>query len=205
MRIALKESLIKKHWTEEIHLILEMISSSGEYKGGKMNCKVLWGDARQKLQTIPANLKFDLIFLDPFSPKKCPHLWSEEFLKKLIFKMAPGGRLITYSRAAAIRNSLRSGGLRLMSLIPAFIDNKNWSNGTLAILPDSKNNLLMKTNIYQPLSRMEEEHLSTKAAIPYRDLSGKDNPQQILIRRQKEQQISDLESTNNWKKRWRTI
>ena len=49
---------------------------------------------------------------------------------------------------------------------------------------------------------MEEEHLLTRAAIPYRDPNNKDDSAKILKRREKEQQESTLANTQNWKKRW---
>ena len=59
---------------------------------------------------------FDLILMDAFSPSHCPELWSEEFLGGLAQKLAPGGRLLTYSRAASIRGSLQRAGLDVQTL-----------------------------------------------------------------------------------------
>ena len=117
--------------------------------------------------------------------------------------MAPNGRLTTYCRAAAIRNSLKRAGLQLHSIIPISNDKKDWSSGTVGIL-QTKGKEVETTNqsFFRNLTKMEEEHLKTKSAIPYRDLSGGDTPKQILLRRQLEQKESKMESTNKWKKRW---
>ena len=48
----------------------------------------------------------------------------------------------------------------------------------------------------------EQEHLNTKAAIPYRDPSGCSSPAEIHHRRQAEQVLSNAEPTSRWKKRW---
>ena len=48
----------------------------------------------------------------------------------------------------------------------------------------------------------EQEHLQTRAAVPYRDPNLDAQPEQIKIKRQQEQQNSHLESTSQWRKRW---
>jgi tRNA U34 5-methylaminomethyl-2-thiouridine-forming methyltransferase MnmC len=53
------------------------------------------------------------------------------------------------------------------------------------------------------LTQWEWEHLLTRAATPYRDPTLKDDAPIILARRQKEQSISILEPTSQWRKRWR--
>ena len=152
--------------------------------------------------SILEDLNFDLIMLDPFSPRKCPQLWSEEFLSLLAKKLSPNGRLTTYCRAAAIRGSLRRAGLQLISL-PSLDNNKNqWSTGTMALMKSNTKNSLYDSSQWNPLSPMEEEHLLTTAAIPYRDLTGHDTTEQILKRRQMEQRHSNMESTSAWRKRW---
>ena len=55
---------------------------------------------------------------------------------------------------------------------------------------------------WQPLSEMELEHLSTRAAVPFRDLSGTGTTDEILTRRKIEQDCCDLEPTNCWQRRW---
>ena len=154
---------------------------------------------------MPKNKNFELILHDAFSPNNCPQLWSEEFLKCLSLKLIPGGRLITYCRAAAIRGSLRRSGLNLHSLAPNPADERSWSNGTLAILSETGQSKGTKSTHWKPLSTMEEDHLLTRAAIPYRDPSGNDTREQILYRRKKEQQMCQLESTSTWQKRWKKV
>ena len=53
-------------------------------RGG--SCGRWWlGDARQELGRLPATLarSCDLVFLDAFSPGRCPQLWTQEFLGAL--------------------------------------------------------------------------------------------------------------------------
>jgi len=49
---------------------------------------------------------------------------------------------------------------------------------------------------------MEEEHLLTKASIPYRDQNLSSNKDDIIQRRLDEQLSSDLLPTNKWRKKW---
>ena len=163
---------------------------------------MLWGDARQKLKTLPSSCQLDLILLDAFSPGHCPQLWSEEFLATLAGRLAPGGRLLTYCRAAAVRSSLRSAGLTLRSLRPAAQQRIGWSSGTLAVKPLASAPLAKEGPGWTALSAMEEEHLNTRASVPYRDPEGADVAEIIQERREIEQQCCDLESTSAWQRRW---
>jgi tRNA U34 5-methylaminomethyl-2-thiouridine-forming methyltransferase MnmC len=55
-----------------------------------------------------------------------------------------------------------------------------------------------------PLSVRSQEHLQTRAAVPYRDPQLCDPAEVILDRRRIEQQESSLEQTSRWHKRWST-
>ena len=69
------------------------------------------GDAREILESIDA--RFDAVFLDPFSPRVEPDLWSLEFLRGVARRMAPGSRLSTYSASLGVRAALAACGLRV--------------------------------------------------------------------------------------------
>ena len=153
------------------------------------------------LQQIPEPVRFDLILLDAFSPQRCPELWSEEFLGALAHRLAPQGRLLTYSRSAAVRASLKRAGLSLFSLLPAPGERVGWSSGTLATPPDS--NCPQAGPGWRLLSAMEWEHLQTRAAVPFRDPRGNATAEVILERRRLEQEHCGHEATNAWQRRWR--
>ena len=179
----------------------KQISKDCKYKDQFFNCNILWGDAREKINNIPENIKFDLIYLDGFSPQKCPQIWSVEFLAKVIEKLNPDGYLITYSSSAAIRKTLRNFGLNIFNIKPNLISKNSWSYGTIAIkvIDEEKvqNNLYFKT-----LSSMEEEHLLTKASIPYRDPNLSSNAKDIIQRRVQEQLLSNLKTSKEWRDKW---
>jgi len=50
---------------------------------------------------------------------------------------------------------------------------------------------------------MEEEHLLTKASIPYRDQDLNSSKDDIIRRRLNEQLCSNLLCTNKWREKWR--
>ena len=153
------------------------------------------------LREIPEHVHFDLILLDAFSPQRCPELWSEEFLGALAHRLAPQGRLLTYSRSAAVRASLKRAGLNLFSLLPAPGERVGWSSGTLATPTNS--GCPQDGPGWRPLSAMEWEHLQTRAAVPFRDPQGNATAEDILERRRLEQEHCGYEPTNAWQRRWR--
>jgi len=78
---------------------------------GKVNIQLIIKDARESIKLI--NTKFDFVFLDPFSPKKCPELWTEPFLKDIANHMEKGGVLTTYSCARQVRENLKNAGFEV--------------------------------------------------------------------------------------------
>jgi tRNA U34 5-methylaminomethyl-2-thiouridine-forming methyltransferase MnmC len=179
-----------KLWQPPIPNLLSELADRGFVKSELLTAKLLLGDARQTIQSIePKTWQADAIFLDPFSPPKCPQLWTVEFIDLVAKCLHPNGRIATYSCAAAVRQAFLLAGLQFGSII---VGNRQ-SPGTIA----SKISLNLPA-----LTLQEREHLQTNAAIPYRDPRLKDSSVTILQRRQQEQQNSNLESTSQWKKRW---
>ncbi len=204
LNIALKNPNFNSSWSAEVKNILNSIDISGKWENSNSKGEILWGDAREKIFVLPKTIKFDLIMLDAFSPAKCPQLWTEEFLSELSKKLAKGGRLITFCRSAAIRGSLKRSGLKLASIIPIQSEGKEWSSGTVGFCTTTTDLKMQDRNPHwKLLSDMEEEHLLTNAAIPYRDQNWISTPKEIIRRRKEEQQQSELESTSSWRRRWR--
>jgi tRNA U34 5-methylaminomethyl-2-thiouridine-forming methyltransferase MnmC len=54
--------------------------------------------------------RFDVVYLDAFSPDQNPELWTESFLKRLAEVMLPGGHLTTYSAKGSVRRALEAAG-----------------------------------------------------------------------------------------------
>ena len=197
LNYALNDKKFNNLWSPKVIEILNSLNSKGSYKNKNFDCKLIMGDARKEILNLPKELNFDLIFLDGFSPQKCPEIWSYEFLSQLKNKIKYEGYLITYTSAAAVRKSLKNLGFNLFNIIPTLLNKNHWSDGTLATFDNQQNNPYIKQ-----LSEMEIEHLNTKASIPYRDPTGEMLSKEILEIREKEQQFSKLLNTNSWRKKW---
>jgi len=201
LEYSLGNKSFQKLWHPKVLKIFKELSENSQYKDQSFKCDILWGDAREQISNIPANIKFDLIYLDGFSPQKCPQVWSVEFLAKVTQKLNPQGYLITYSCSAAIRRTLKDFGLKIFNIKPNLFDKNLWSNGTIAIkIIDEE---VLKSNLYfKKLSTMEDEHILTKASIPYRDPTLSSNPKDIIQKRIQEQLLSNLKSSKKWRDKW---
>ena len=187
-RQAIAQNLLSQ-WQFSSQLLAELATKSSVCREF-LTAELIFGDARQTIQAISdRDWQADAIFLDPFSPPKCPQLWTIEFIEQVVRCLSPMGRLATYSCSAAVRTALLSAGLHLGSVTGA----GRKSPGTICSFV---------YNSLPKLSVREREHLQTRAAIPYRDRTFQDSPEQIIDNRQREQQTSSLESTSKWRKRW---
>lgn len=183
-------------WSPPVQAILQALALRQTYTTAHLQAHLLIGDARQTIQQVQqTRFQADAILFDPFSPRRCPQLWTVEFFTLVAHCLAPTGRLATYSRAASVRSAMLQAGFSIGS-IPFETpqdDSHEWSQGTIASFD--------ATNL-PPLSPLEQEHLHTRAAIPYRDPSLADPASVILERHDQEQQQSTLESTSSWRRRW---
>ena len=201
LEYSLRNKSFLKLWAPKVKKIFESLYLKDYFQDQFFKCSLLWGDAREKINIIPSAIKFDLIYLDGFSPQKCPQVWTIEFLSKVTEKLNPQGYLITYSSSAAVRKTLRNLGLEIFTIKPSFNKGTLWSQGTVAISKFDKNKLKPNFN-FEKLSAMEEEHLLTKASIPYRDQDLKSSKDDIIKKRLDEQLFSTLVSTNKWREKW---
>jgi len=192
---AIKHNLFDS-WNPDLVNILATLAFEHQIQTEKLKATLVIGDAREKInQVYQSAFKADAIFLDPFSPPQCPHLWTIEFIKLVSLCLQPDGLLATYSCAAAVRTALLNAGLSIGATTP--IGRK--TPGTIAGFSlNSSPHLLC-------LSQQEKEHLQTRAAVPYRDSTLIDSPSVIIKRRESEQQASNLEPTSHWRKRWQIV
>ena len=190
-----------KLWHPKVFKIFKSLYLTSNFEDQHFKCNIIWGEARNEINNIPSNIKFDLVYLDGFSPQKCPQLWSIEFLSKVKKRLNPQGYLITYNSSAAVRKTLRNLGLKIFNIKPNLLSKNLWSNGTLAI--ENFDEITFKSNLYfKKLSPMEEEHLLTKASIPYRDPDLNSNIKDIIQQRIGEQLLSKLITTKEWREKW---
>ena len=201
LEYSLKNKSFMKLWAPKVKDIFESFGRNDFFEDQFFKCKILWGDARDKIHEIPSSNKFDLIYLDGFSPQKCPQVWTIEFLSKVEQKLSNHGYLITYTSSAAVRKTLRNLGLEIFTIKTISNSRTCWSQGTVAIKKFDKNKYEPNSN-FEKLSDMEEEHLLTKASIPYRDKNLNSSRDDIIKTRLNEQLLSNLLSTKKWRKKW---
>jgi tRNA U34 5-methylaminomethyl-2-thiouridine-forming methyltransferase MnmC len=109
--------------------VKEIKEAKGINEKNKTNIhiKLLLGDARETIDLISE--KFDAVFFDPFSPKKCPELWTEEIFAKVNKLMNKDAILATYSCAGEVRRNMKNAGFKVIDG-PVV---RRWSPGTLGI------------------------------------------------------------------------
>ncbi|MBD2136561.1 hypothetical protein H6F32_02925 [Anabaena sp. FACHB-1237] len=179
-------------WEKQYQDILNKIAFYHYIQTDYLQINLLIGDARTSISQVhKLGFSADAIFFDPFSPPKCPQLWTVEFITQVSQCLHSNGLLATYSCAASVRTALFKAGLVIGSTPPV----GRRTPGTIAAYPQRLLDL-------PKLSQAEQEHLLTRAAIPYRDPTLSDCAQVILNRREQEQLNSNLEPTSQWRKRW---
>lgn len=187
---AIEHNLLSD-WEEPIPQLLTELVRAKSIEIDRLNARLILGDARQTIsEPIERGFQADAIFLDPFSPTACPQLWTIEFIDRVAKCCAVDGIIATYSCASAVRTAMVEAGLFIGDSSP--VGRK--SPGTIASFNATQ---------LTPLSQQELEHLQTRAAIPYRDPTLSDSMAKIIIRREMEQDDCGLETTSQWKKRWR--
>ena len=177
-------------WTPNTQAILGTLATDHRYQSPTLDLQLRLGDARQTLPPLVAQgWQADAILFDPFSPTRCPQLWTVEFFTLVAQCLTDEGILATYSCAASVRTAMVLAGLHIRS-----------SAGTGRHWPCT---VATKTPPLQAtLSQQEQEHLQTRAAIPYRDPTLDATAAAIIAQRRQEQQHSSLESTGAWRRRW---
>lgn len=138
-----------------------------------------------------ADKKYNLVFLDGFTPAKCPCIWSVDFFKALYDVLDSNGVVVTYNKSAPVRNAMLEAGF----YIGAALDSENKTAGTVACN--------IEDDIKHSISEKESGLLNTKAGIPYRDYNLSLDNATILKNRQNELDESDLLSSSKYLKEYK--
>lgn len=91
--------------------IIKKAAEKLSYQDDKLKIKIIIRDAREEIKKLKNN--FDCVFLDPFSPKKCPELWTEDFFRDIFKVMKKCSILTTYSCAKIVRDNLKKAGFHV--------------------------------------------------------------------------------------------
>lgn len=139
-------------------------------------------DARKFVQETKNTYNF--IFLDAFTPSKCPTLWSVNFLELLYKKLEDNGIIITYSNSAAVRSAFVKSGFFVGKI---YNENFKKFSGTIA----TKNKHL----ITHPLDESDMALINSKAGITYKDENLNFSNEVIISNRKIEVENSNLISS----------
>lgn len=154
----------------------------------QLNFKISVCDLRQFLvERKSSSIPYDLIFHDPFSPKKVPELWSVDLFQHYYQAMAEDSAMLTYACAPAVRGALISLGFKVFRTTG--LGRKN--GGTIAIKTSNKELIqdllqIEKTCIFA-IEGEELRRLGKSSQVPFRDPDLNDDSRTILARREAEQ------------------
>ncbi len=113
-------------------------------------------DARQAI--LKDKNRYNYVFLDAFTPVKCPCLWTVDFFKLLYEHLEDDGMILTYSNSALVRNAFLNAGFYVGKI---YSESAQKFTGTIAV----KNKVLIK----HELSEYDLGLMKTKAGIFYHD------------------------------------
>jgi len=147
-------------------------------------------DARKALKEDPN--KYNYIFLDAFTPAKCPCLWTLEFFKLLHSHLDDDGMILTYSNAASIRNAFIQAGFWVGKI---YNKENDKFIGTIA----TKKLELIRYG----LSEYDLGLINTKAGIIYRDETLSLDNEAIIAAHDKSVATSGLQSSSKFIKQFR--
>lgn len=159
-------------------------------KNNKISIKYISDDARNYLK-LNFN-RYDLIFLDAFTPTLAPELWTSEFIKCLYSVLNFDGKILTYSSSASIRHAFLENNFYVGKI---YNEHEQKFTGTIA----TKNKDLIK----YPLDEFDKGLINSRAGITFKDETLCASKEEIIARREKEINESDLISTTQFIKKFK--
>ena len=147
-------------------------------------------DARHAI--INDNEIYNYVFLDAFTPVKCPCLWTVDFFKLLYDHLNNDGMILTYSNSAQVRNAFLNAGFYVGKI---FSESAGKFTGTVAV----KNKSLIK----HELSEYDLGLIKTRAGIFYRDGNLTLDNEAIIEAHKKEVASSNLISSSKFIKSYK--
>ena len=149
-------------------------------------------DARKILKDD--NNTYNFVFLDAFTPAKCPCLWTVDFFRLLYSHLEGDGMILTYSNAANIRSAFLEAGFYVGKI---YNETAGKFTGTIAV----KNKSLIK----HELSEYDLGLLKTKAGIFYRDENLTGQNEAIIAAHNREVENSTRMSSSKFIKQWKKV
>jgi len=113
--LEIDEEILKDLQNIEIngkYEIIKKLAQEKKYKDKDYDLTLIMGPAQETIKKVKE--KVDCVFLDPFSPKRNPELWTREFFNDICKIMKPGAKLATYSCARVVRDNLKAEGFTVI-------------------------------------------------------------------------------------------
>lgn len=108
----IREIGLMENYPFECSAIMKAVADKQSYRDKTFDIELVMGDALETIKELD-NDSFDVVFLDPFSPKRCPELWTEEFFVEIYRVLRKGGMVATYSCAGIVRRNFKSAGFNV--------------------------------------------------------------------------------------------
>jgi predicted methyltransferase len=86
------------------------------FENENIKIKIILGDAIKEIKKL--NDEFDFIFHDPFSTKRMPDFWTEDFFKEEFRLLKKEGILTTYSCSRLVRDNLKKVRFKIYDVAP---------------------------------------------------------------------------------------
>lgn len=159
-------------------------------KNGEFIITPYFNDARKTV--LNKNDKYDIIFLDAFTPSKLPTLWSLDFFKELRRLTHDKTILLTYSNSSAVRHAMIDAGF----CVGKIYDFQNRNCGTIA----STNKNFIKNH----LNEYDFGLMNTNAGVYFRDEGLCNNVESIINEYNTRKTSLNLESSSHFIKNYKT-
>lgn len=140
-------------------------------------------DARNFIKSTANTYNF--MFLDAFTPSKCPELWTVQFFRELYSKLEDDGMILTYSNSAAVRNGFLQAGFTIGKIYDSKLRK---FTGTVA----AKNKTLIEHN----LDELDMDLINSKAGICFKDENLSLSNKTIIENRKNDVKESELISSS---------
>lgn len=92
---------------------IRILAGQGRFTSRSHDMALTFGPAEEVLAGMQPEPVFDAVFLDPFTPKANPELWSVDFFRSIANVIAPYGILSTYSSATNVKVNLLAAGFKI--------------------------------------------------------------------------------------------
>jgi len=129
--------------------VIDSLLKTGLWVSGNIEISLIIDDARNSIKKLKD--RFNMVFMDGFSPSKNPELWTYDFIRHISSLMTSNGVIVTYSAAFPLRGALIRAGFNVGITEPfgrrkgGTIASKNPDNIILPISDKDKNIILKST------------------------------------------------------------